>query len=70
MQLLEAGWRVLEVWECTLKGKKRFPVDEVLIRCAVFLNGEENIASIGVSKTVTTEAGKPDINQKPAVGSG
>lgn len=33
--LLDAGWRVLTVWECGLKGKARRPEEEVLeILCA------------------------------------
>ena len=51
-QLLGLGWRVLEVWECTLKGKSRLPVDEVLARCAGFLGSDERFASIGADRTV------------------
>ena len=51
-ELLDLGWRVLEVWECTLKGKDRLPVDEVLARCAGFLEGDEMFASIGADRTV------------------
>ncbi|PKQ09199.1 MAG: very short patch repair endonuclease [Alphaproteobacteria bacterium HGW-Alphaproteobacteria-12] len=36
-QLLEAGWRVLIIWECALKGRERLPVDTVLERAAVWL---------------------------------
>ena len=31
--LSEAGWRVLTVWECALKGVKRRPINEVLVSC-------------------------------------
>jgi len=52
-QLMGLGWRVLEVWECTLKGRAKLPVDEVLVRCAGFLRGHEPFASIGANRTVT-----------------
>lgn len=29
-QLIAAGWRVLVIWECALKGKQRRPLEEVL----------------------------------------
>lgn len=51
-QLLGLRWRVLEVWECTLKGKDRLPLGEVLARCVQFLEGEERLASIGEDRTV------------------
>lgn len=52
-QLSASGWRVLEVWECTLKGKERLPLEEVLVRCAAFLDGDSPFASIGRDQTVT-----------------
>lgn len=52
-QLLTLGWRVLEVWECTLKGRERRPVGDVLSECAAFLDGEAPFASIGRNQTVT-----------------
>lgn len=33
-QLTAAGWRVLVIWECALKGKERRPLDEVLKEAA------------------------------------
>lgn len=35
--LSETGLRVLTVWECSLKGLKRRPTDEVLTCCEAFL---------------------------------
>src|SRR5262245_45424552 len=32
--LMHEGWRVLIVWECSLKGPSRRPLDEVLSRCS------------------------------------
>ncbi|RVL57689.1 very short patch repair endonuclease [Sinorhizobium meliloti] len=38
--LSDAGWRVLTVWECSLKGVKRRPLDEVLASCEAFLRNK------------------------------
>lgn len=35
--LSDAGWRVLTVWECSLKGVKRRQPEEVLACCEAFL---------------------------------
>lgn len=55
-QLLNLGWRVLEVWECTLKGKHRRPIGEVLQECVTFLESDAPFASIGEDQTVTVLA--------------
>ena len=55
-QLLKARWRVLDVWECTLRGRKRMPAEEVLAQCAAFLAGEAPHASVGDDRTVTVRA--------------
>jgi DNA mismatch endonuclease (patch repair protein) len=39
--LAAAGWRVLVVWECALKGPARLPVDAVLARVTSWLDTEE-----------------------------
>ena len=54
-QLAASGWRVLEVWECQLKGPDRQPPGEVLARCRQFLGGELRYASIGEPRTVTSD---------------
>jgi DNA mismatch endonuclease (patch repair protein) len=41
-----AGWRVLTVWECCLKGPARRPLAEVIDRCLAFIRGEERRASM------------------------
>lgn len=53
-QLLEMGWRILDVWECALRGRGRMPAEEVLARCAAFLEGEVPHASVGDDRTVVT----------------
>lgn len=39
--LAAAGWRVLVVWECALKGPARLPVDTVLATVTSWLDTEE-----------------------------
>ena len=41
--LLESGWRVANVRECSLKGPAGFPEDEVIRQCRTFLLSEETI---------------------------
>ena len=53
-QLAAAGWRVLEVWECQLKGPGRLQHGEVLSQCRQFLEGDLTYASIGAASTVTS----------------
>lgn len=55
-QLLDARWRVLDVWECALRGRGRMPAEEVLAQCAAFLEGEAPHASVGDGRTVTNPA--------------
>lgn len=52
-ELMALGWRVLDVWECTLKGRARLPVDEVLGACEGFLHGDTAFAAIGGDHTVS-----------------
>ncbi len=52
-QLLDLGWRILEVWECTLKGRERLPLEDVLAECDRFLRSDEPFASIGRDQTVS-----------------
>ena len=54
-QLLDMGWRVLDVWECTLRGKGRWPVENVLAECVAFLESERQSASVGSDQTVMVE---------------
>jgi len=37
--LLAADWRVLTIWECSLRGKRRWTTEAVLDACVTFLNG-------------------------------
>jgi DNA mismatch endonuclease, patch repair protein len=51
--LLESGWRVATVWECSLRGPSRLPEDEVLRRCQAFLLSEE-LTEIDISGAART----------------
>lgn len=44
--LRAAGWRVLTVWECCLKGPGRRPLEEVLGACVAFINGDTGLAEL------------------------
>ena len=45
--LQEAGWRVLVVWECAMRGTGRRPLDEVLDGCERFVrDGGARVAEI------------------------
>ena len=35
--LLNAGWRVLIVWECSMRGPRRLAMDDLLDRCETFV---------------------------------
>jgi DNA mismatch endonuclease (patch repair protein) len=45
-QLRQAGWRVMTVWECALKGRTRLPAGEAIERCVSWLVSEETEAEI------------------------
>jgi len=48
--LHDAGWRVLVVWECALRGPGRLAFDEVLEHCSGFLKGDRRYGEIfGIS---------------------
>lgn len=36
-ELISAGWRVLTVWECALKGPNRLPLPKVIERSSAFV---------------------------------
>lgn len=54
--LLDQGLRVLDIWECMLKGRTKLLLEDVLAGCAAFLNGNATRASIGSDQTVTVVA--------------
>jgi DNA mismatch endonuclease (patch repair protein) len=47
--LRACGWRVLTVWECSLKGRGRRPAVGVIEQCAAFIRGDDGQAEIAGS---------------------
>lgn len=39
--LLKAGWRILLIWECALKGRKRLDLNDVLDRASTWIRSTE-----------------------------
>lgn len=37
LQLVAAGWRVLVVWECAIRGSRKLPAEQLIQRCTAFL---------------------------------
>lgn len=52
--LTDAGWRVLTVWECSLRGVDRWPEEQILDFCEAFLNGAVSTQEI-VNRYQSTE---------------
>jgi DNA mismatch endonuclease (patch repair protein) len=47
-QLQADGWRVLTIWECALKGKRKKPPEKLVARAAVWLQrGKQNAEFAG-----------------------
>lgn len=44
--LIDAGWRVLTIWECALKGKTRFDFGEVVDRVCAWIKSAKREATI------------------------
>lgn len=51
-ELRAAGWRVLVVWECALRGPARLPDGAVLARAAAFLRSEASVNNDIVGETL------------------
>lgn len=51
-QLLAAGWRVGEMWECQVKGRERRPLDEVVGALSHFLRSSDARCVVGADQTV------------------
>lgn len=53
--LTKNGWRVLTIWECALKGKKRKPLNETIDQAAKWLTiGTKNMELKGTEENVTS----------------
>lgn len=46
--LADAGWRLLTVWECALRGRAKMPVTETLDACDRFLRGTDAASEVRV----------------------
>ena len=46
-RLLDAGWRIATVWECSIKGRNRRPLSEVIDSLALWLSSDEKEFFIG-----------------------
>jgi DNA mismatch endonuclease (patch repair protein) len=44
--LRASDWRILTVWECSLKGPARWPLEALLDSCAGFIMGKEDTKEI------------------------
>ena len=44
--LLDKGWRILVLWECALKLKSRFTLDEIISMVYFWLNSDEKYIEI------------------------
>ena len=44
--LCEGGWRVLEIWECSMKGPGKLPLGEPIERAASWLRSREERGTI------------------------
>lgn len=53
--LAAAGWRVAEVWECALRGRRRLPIDTVTATLAHWLSGDTPRLEIPLEGAVDTE---------------
>ncbi|MFG1193394.1 MULTISPECIES: very short patch repair endonuclease [Xanthobacter] len=61
--LAAAGWRVLVVWECSLKGPARRPIADVISCCAAFVRGDQNrmeLAGAWLDRSGSKSAQQPD----------
>jgi DNA mismatch endonuclease (patch repair protein) len=44
--LHDQGWRVMVIWECALRGKRRLELSTVLKRADSFLRGNRNLLQL------------------------
>lgn len=56
--LLKTGWRVLQIWECALKGKHRLPMEAVIDFTSSWLRSNTPCASVTGTDTKGTTSGE------------
>lgn len=54
--LAQSGWRVMTVWECSLRGPARQSLDDVLKQCAGFIRSGGQRAELGGSWNLSGSA--------------
>ena len=59
--LLEAGWRVLVLWECATRGPRRLAPEAILEECCEFVAGKES--SIYAGANLWEIAGGGDLGE-------
>lgn len=62
-RLRDQGWRVLTVWECALKGSRRWSLDQVLQHCEDFVldTSQELDAIVGSLPGASTRVPPPSV---------
>lgn len=45
-EIINLGWRILTIWECSLKGPAKFSTEFLLDECLLFLHGDFKSKSI------------------------
>ena len=50
-RLIEAGWRVLTVWECAFRGSDKRPAETVIMACSKWLKGDRPVDNINGRNT-------------------
>lgn len=45
-QLRDSDWRVLIIWECCIKGKRRLPIDEVIKTTVEWLQSDDGFTHV------------------------
>ena len=56
--LQQLGWRILTVWECSLKGPGRRPVEDVVEQCQTFIQGRTLQLAIEGKRSPAGRAGR------------
>ena len=51
--LMRGGWRVATIWECSLKGRARLPIEAIAELCAAWLNSNAAEMRLGADETWT-----------------
>ncbi|MGE8147290.1 very short patch repair endonuclease [Pseudomonas frederiksbergensis] len=59
--LLNLGWRIVNVWECSIRGPARLTTDEVIKKCQKFLLSDE-VTLLDISGHTISHEKKPEIN--------